>query len=514
MGSLFVSDRAAEAAKTGTRSTEREPLFSSHPNWRWFILTTVLIGAAMSALDVSIENIALPTLRTYYHVSLSLDEWVAMAYMLTLTIFLPLFGRLADMFGRTRMYNLGFIIFTVGSALCGVAPSMEFMIISRIIQATGGGLLQANSVAIITQSFPRCELGKAIGIQGAVQAISMAIGPFLGGLLIGLNLFGMQWRSIFYVNVPIGILGTLAAFYILPVDKKNKTREKMDYLGCITFAAALLFLVLALNEGRKLGWESDTIVTYFILFAIFFVAFIVTELKFSYPMMDFELYKIYDFSAGNITGFFSYYVLFGILFIMPFYLENIAHFSAFAAGAMLTPIPITMSLVAPVAGVFSDRYGPALMTSTGMLICAAASFCLIFCGRNPDTVSLVVEFTALGLGMGLFTPPNNSAVMGCVPEERLGSAGGILNMMRASGRVFGIDISGLIVTTMTAAYLGSKGFQHINLPNVPHELRENGFMHGYVAVLITFTVLNLVSAVLSITKKGRTKMAVEHFLSE
>ena len=468
----------------------------------------------MSALDVSIENIALPTLRSYYHVSLSLDEWVAMAYMLTLTIFLPLFGRLADMFGRARMYNLGFIIFTIGSALCGVAPTMEFMIISRVIQATGGGLLQANSVAIITQSFPRCELGKAIGIQGAVQAISMAVGPFLGGLLIGLNLFGTQWRSIFYVNVPIGIIGTVAAFYILPIDKKNKTREKMDYIGCIAFAAALLFLVLALNEGRKLGWESDTILTYFVLFVVFFVVFIITEMKFSYPMMDFELYKIYDFAAGNITGFFSYYVLFGILFIMPFYLENIAHFSAFAAGAMLTPIPITMSLVAPIAGTLSDRYGPALMTSIGMLVCAVASFCLIFCGRNPDTALLVVEFTALGIGMGLFTPPNNSAVMSCVPEERLGSAGGILNMMRASGRVFGIDISGLIVTTMTAAYLGSRGFQHINLSAVPQEMRENGFMRGYVTVLITFTVLNFISAVLSVTKKGRAKMAVEHFLSE
>ncbi len=492
----------------------RTPLFSSHPNWRWFILTTVLIGAAMSALDVSIENIALPTLRNYYHVSLSLDEWVAMAYMLTLTIFLPLFGRLADMFGRTRMYNLGFVIFTIGSALCGLAPTMEFMIISRVIQATGGGLLQANSVAIITQSFPRCELGKAIGIQGAVQAISMAIGPFLGGLLIGLNLFGMQWRSIFYVNVPIGILGTIAAYYILPVDKKRTSREKMDYVGCMTFAAALLFLVLALNEGRKLGWESDTIVTYFFLSVIFFVVFVVTEKRFSCPMMDFQLYRIYDFSAGNITGFFSYYVLFGILFIMPFYLENIAHFSAFAAGAMLTPIPITMSLVAPIAGTLSDRYGPALMTSIGMFVCAAASFALIFCGRSPDITLLIVEFTALGLGMGLFTPPNNSAVMSCVPEERLGSAGGILNMMRSSGRVFGIDISGLIVTTMTAAYVGSAGYRHINFSPVPREIRENGFMRGYVAVLITFTVLNLISALLSVTKKGRTKIAVEHFLSE
>ncbi len=488
--------------------------FSSHNKWRWFILITVLIGAAMSALDVSIENIALPTLKRYYDIPLSLDEWVAMAYMLTLTIFLPLFGRLADMFGRTKMYNLGFIIFTIGSALCGIAPNIEFMIIARVTQAIGGGLLQANSVAIITQSFPKNELGKAIGIQGAVQAIAMAIGPFLGGLLIKLNLFGTQWRSIFYVNVPIGIIGTFAALYVLPKDKKIKIREKMDYVGSITFAAALLFLVLALNEGRKLGWESDTILAYLVLFIIFFGIFIAAELKFDYPMMDFKLYKIYDFTTGNITGFFSYYVLFGILFLMPFYLENVAKFSAFTAGAMLTPIPITMSLIAPIAGTLSDRYGPALMTSTGMFVSAAASFCLIFSGMNPHAGVLIAEFAALGLGMGLFTPPNNSAVMGCVPEERLGSAGGILNMMRASGRVFGIDLSGLIITSFTAAYLGSRGFKHINTNSIPYQTRVNGFMHGFVIVMITFTALNFTSAILSMTKKGRTKMAKEHFLSE
>ncbi len=488
--------------------------FSSNANWRWFILATVLIGATMSALDVSIANIALPTLKKYYDVSLSLDEWIAMAYMLTLTIFLPFFGRLADMFGRTKMYKVGFIIFTVGSAFCGLAPSIVFMIISRIIQAVGAGLLQANSVAIITQSFPKNELGKAIGIQGSVQAISMAIGPFLGGLLINLNLFGTQWRSIFYINVPIGIIGIFAALFILPQDKKPKVKEKMDYGGCISFAAALLFLTLALNESRKLGWVSETIITYLFLFVILFCVFIVTEHKFNCPMMDFKLYKIYDFSAGIITAFFSYYVLFGVLFIMPFYLENILKFSAFAAGALLTPMPITMSLVAPIAGTLSDRYGPKIMTSLGMLICAIASFCLIFCSRSPHVGFLITEFAALGFGMGLFTPPNNSSVMCSVPEERLGSAGGILNMMRASGNVFGIDLSGLIISSITAAYLSTRGYMHINALNIPQQIREDGFMHGFVVVTITFTVVSLLSAIFTMTKKGRAKMAKEHFFLE
>ncbi len=183
------------------------PYFSSHPKWRWFILSTVLVGATMSALDVSIVNVALPTLQTTFKVSLAEIEWVAMAYMLTLTIFLPLFGRLADIFGRSKMYNTGFVVFTVGSAFCGLAPSAGFLVGARILQAVGAGLLQANSVALITQAFPASERGRAIGIQGAVQAIAMSIGPFVGGLLIS----AIGWRSIFYVNVPIGILGTFAA---------------------------------------------------------------------------------------------------------------------------------------------------------------------------------------------------------------------------------------------------------------------------------------------------------------
>ncbi|MHB8174307.1 MAG: MFS transporter, partial [Nitrospirota bacterium] len=208
------------------------PYFSSRSSWKWFILVNVLIGATMSALDVSIVNVAMPTLKTDFNTSMATIEWVAMAYMLTLTVFLPFFGRLADMMGRSKLYNTGFVIFTIGSIFCGAATSAMFIILARILQAVGAGLLQANSVAIITQAFPGNERGKAIGIQGAVQAIAMAIGPFVGGILIST----VGWRSVFFINVPIGIIGTLAGLLILPRQEQAGKKEKIDYLGTAFFA--------------------------------------------------------------------------------------------------------------------------------------------------------------------------------------------------------------------------------------------------------------------------------------
>ena len=473
------------------------PYFSSHPKWRWFILSTVLVGATMSALDVSIVNVALPTLQGDFKVNLAVIEWVAMAYMLTLTIFLPLFGRLADIFGRTKMYNTGFIVFTVGSALCGLATTAGFLIGARILQAVGAGLLQANSVALITQAFPANERGRAIGIQGAVQAIAMSVGPFVGGMLIS----AVSWRAIFYVNVPIGIIGTFAALYCLPAGESSGKREKVDYLGTAFFASGLAFLVLAVNEGEGIGWTSPIILTYFALSAVLIAAFLITEMRVEHPMIDLSLFKRYAFSAGNFTGMLSYYVLFAVLFLMPFYLEKIAGYSPAITGSILTPIPLAMAIVAPFAGHISDKYGSRLMTTWGMGVCAFATFLLIFTGQSPNIFILIAELIILGVGMGLFTPPNNSAIMGSAPKERLGVAGGILNMMRALGLIFGVDISGVIFTSIEHHYIVKHGYKVTVFKDLPVALRKEAFLHGFAPVMITLLLINIVAAVLSAAKK-------------
>jgi EmrB/QacA subfamily drug resistance transporter len=477
------------------------PYFSARPTWKWFILINVLIGATMSALDVSIVNVAMPTLKGEFNTTMSVIEWVAMAYMLTLTIFLPFFGRLADMFGRSRLYNAGFVVFTIGSLFCGMATSAAMLIAARVLQAVGAGLLQANSVALITQAFPGTERGKAIGIQGAVQAIAMAVGPFVGGVLIAT----IGWRAVFYINIPIGIIGTVAALYILPVNQKTDKKETIDYLGTIFFASGLAFLVLAFNEVVNLGWGSYTITVYFIHASVLLGLFVLTELRVAHPLIDLKLFKNSTFLIGNLTGMMSYYVLFAVLFLMPFYLEKVLNYSPALTGSLLTPIPLAMAFVAPFAGHISDKYGSRIMTASGMLVSAFACFALLFLGVHSHLAVMVGELVLLGVGMGMFTPPNNSAIMGAAPKEKLGLAGGVLNMMRSLGLIFGVDISGLIFTKLEHRYLADKGYGHLehifSNKAIPVDVKDHAFMRGFIVVIGVLLVLNVVAAFLSTVKK-------------
>ncbi len=473
------------------------PFFSSRPQWKWFILCTVLVGATMSALDVSIVNVVMPTLTTTFHTSMRVVEWIAMAYMLTLTIFLPLFGRLADMFGRSKLYNLGFVVFTVGSAICGMSGSALFMIVARVVQAVGAGLLQANSVALITQAFPANERGRAIGIQGAVQAVSMAIGPFVGGILIS----SIGWRAVFYVNIPIGIFGTIAALLILPPNIRPKVREKVDYFGALFLATGLAFLVLAFNDGRELGWTSHVILVYFAHAFVFLGLFVAREFRTPHPLIDLKLFRSYTFAVGNLTGMMSYYVLFAVLFLMPFYFERVLHYGVALTGALLMPIPLAMAVVAPLSGYVSDKLGSRLMTSTGMFLSAGACGALVLLGTKSHLLTLIAELVLLGIGMGLFTPPNNSAIMGAAPKEKLGVAGGLLNMMRSLGLIFGVDISGVVFTSAEHDYLHRKGYWHIHHVfsgnNIQLVTRYKAFMHGFVLVMVVLALMNAAAAGLS-----------------
>ncbi len=477
------------------------PYFSSHPGWKWLILATVLMGAAMSALDVSIVNVAMPTLKTQFHVSMPVIEWITMAYMLALTVFLPLFGRLSDIYGRSRLYNAGFLVFATGSLLCGLSSSAALLIASRVVQAVGAGLLQANSIALVVQAFPAKERGKAIGIQGAVQAISMALGPFVGGLLIST----ISWRAIFFLNIPIGVMGIIAGILVLPADERSAAKEKVDYSGAILLASGLGFLMLAINEVVKLGWGSGTILAYFLSSLVLLGLFIMRELKAANPLIDLKLLKNSSFLLGNLSSMFSYYVLFAMLFLMPFYLEKALGYGVELTGFLLTPLLLAMAVVAPFSGHMSSKYGARIMTTLGMLVSATACLFLLL-GESSGIPALVGVMIFLGVGMGLFTPSNNNAVMAAAPRDKLSVAGGILNMMRSLGLIFGVNISGMIFTGLEHRYLTEKGFpnaQHVfsNL-SIPAGIKDNAFLHGFVVVLLVLVLLNLLSFIFSAAKKG------------
>jgi EmrB/QacA subfamily drug resistance transporter len=491
---MKVTSRSRALAAWRARSAAR-------PGWKWLILSTVLLGATMSALDVSIVNVALPTLKRTFGVSMAVVEWVAIAYMLALTIFLPLFGRLADVFGRSRLYNLGFAVFSAGSLLCAVSPSAGALIAARAIQAIGAGLLQANSVAIITHAFPAEERGKAIGIQGGVQAIVMAVAPFFGGILVT----ALGWRAIFAVNIPIGILGIVAGLLVLPADGERK-EAKVDYLGAALFAGGLGSLLLALNEIVKLGWESPAVAAFFAGGVVLLSLFVITELRVRQPLIDLRLFKNSTFLLGNVSGMLSYYVLFAVMFLMPFYLERVRGYGVATTGVLLTPLLLAMAVAAPLSGRISDRYGSRLMTTAGTTISALACLWLLSMGSSPSMRVMVGMMIALGLGMGTFIPSNNSAVMGAAPGEKLGMAGGLLNMTRSLGLIFGVNVSGLVFTTLEHRYLAQKGFpdagRAFSNPSIPMPAKADAFVHAFMVVVLVLLVLNVVAALLSLVRKA------------
>ncbi len=459
--------------------------FTARENYIWLVVSTVCIGAFMAALDASIVNVALPDMSTYFNASASLVSWVLIAYLLTLATLLTLFGRLADMLGRRPLYTLGFLVFIVGSAACGAAVDLPMLIVSRVFQAAGAAMLQANSVAIITATVPPSVRGRAIGFQGSAQAIGLSLGPAIGGGLIAL--FG--WRAIFYVNVPVGLLGTLMAALILPKDKLTGKKATFDWWGTLLMTPFLVLIMMALTEGLSWGWGSVRILGMFAGALVCLILFIWRELRFRAPLVDMRLFKIPVFSIGNFTGLLSYLAMFGVLFLLPFYFERVLNFDSAVSGLILTAVPLGMTVAAPKAGSLADRYGPRILTTGGMALTALATVGLAWTiAIHTSLVFMVIELILVGAGLGVFTPPNNSSVMGSLPSSRLGVGGGILNMARSLGMAMGTALSG---TIMAAILVLHGGVERVGGPKAP-------WIPATRDALFVLVALSLVASLLSV----------------
>ncbi len=432
---------------------EPEPMgfAARQPFYVWIVVGTVCIGAFMGQLDASIAQLVLPTLEEVFHASLSSLEWVALAYLLTLAALLAPVGRLADLVGRKLLYTFGFTIFIIGSALCGLSPTLSILIGSRVLQAIGAALLQANSVAIITAAAGPKRRGKAIGIQGTAQAVGLAIGPAVGGFLI--TAFG--WRWVFFINVPAGIIGTVLGWLVLPrTQDLGVSHQSFDFVGAGILAAALVCIMLILSEGQTWGWVSLRILMITVLAIVLIVVFLFYERRIENPVVDLKLFSSPAFSLGNLTGLLSYAVTFGTFLLIPFELERVNHETPLQAGLVLTMVPVALAVIAPISGSWSDRVGPRPPTVLGMSCAAVAFVALALLAGDMNVILMAPALALLGLGLGLFTPSNNSAIMGAAPPHRLGVASGILNMMRSLGTSTGVALSGTTLSIALAIFAG------------------------------------------------------------
>jgi EmrB/QacA subfamily drug resistance transporter len=401
-------------------------------DYKWIALSVTTIGALMAAIDSTIVILALPDMMVKLHADLVEMVWVIMAYILISTVFLLTFGRVADMLGRVRMYNLGFVVFTVGSALCGISQNATQLILFRLVQGAGAALMMVNSPAILTEVFPPDERGRALGINGITWALGGIAGPLLGGLILSTA----NWRWIFYINVPIGIIGTVWGYRALHEMSKPRQGERFDVLGALTFSLGLVALLLALTLGIDYSWTSLPIVLLFALFIVMFIVFFTWERRAANPVLDLSLFqnRVYNFSV--LAAMLQSLAMFAVDFLIVFYLQGVRGYSPLTAAILLIPLPLVSAVVGPLSGLLADHIGARIPATLGVLVQAAALvWFLTWLSPTTSYWQIAVGLALMGLGGGLFWSPNTSAAMNSAPRPRLGIASATLATLRQTGMV-------------------------------------------------------------------------------
>jgi EmrB/QacA subfamily drug resistance transporter len=400
--------------------------------YKWVVLSVTTIGAMMAAIDGTIVVLALPDMMVKLHADLVEMVWVIMAYILISTVFLLTFGRVADMLGRVRLYNLGFLIFTIGSVLCGISSSAAQLILFRLVQGAGAALMMVNSFAIITEVFPPNERGRALGINGVTWALGGIAGPLLGGLI----LTAADWRWIFYVNVPIGLLGTFWAYRALHETSSPRRGQRFDLLSAGSFSLGLVALLMALTLGIQFKWTSPPMLALFALFAVMSAAFVARERRSLSPVLDRSLFqsRVYNFSV--LAALLQALAMFSVNFLIVFYLQGVRGYDPLTAALLLIPLPIVSAVVGPLSGLLADHIGARLPATIGVLIQAGALVWFIV-RLSPTTpyFDIALGLAMLGLGGGLFWSPNTSAAMNSSPPQLLGIASATLATLRQTGMV-------------------------------------------------------------------------------
>jgi EmrB/QacA subfamily drug resistance transporter len=456
---------------------------------KWLILTVVSLGSLMATLDGSIVNIALPSIQSDFGVDLSTIEWVVVAYLLVIGSLLLPFGRLGEVLTFKRVYIAGFAVFTLASVCCGASPNELALIGFRVVQAVGAGMMMAMGPAIVARTFPARERGRALGLNGVSVSLGLSLGPSLGGILTQ----GGTWRAIFFINVPIGILAILWAYRVLPAESRREG-QSFDLRGAALSGVGLFALLLALSEGEDWGWTSPAIAGLFAAFLVLGGAFLVAERRSVQPMLDLAMFRIRAFSAGLASVVIAFVGLFTATFLLPFLLQQGRGFSPLQAGLLLTPVPVTMAVVAPFSGAASDRVGSRLPASAGMAVMILALLSLTQLPPDFSLPDLIWRLVLLGIGQGLFMSPNSSAVLGSVPRARVGTASGTLAQMRVNGQALGIALSAAVVAVRLPVHLASAA----GPPGPPSAAIQSAALAGAIqdafAVAVAVTFVGLVTS--------------------
>jgi len=419
-----------------------------HPKskyYKWFVLGNVMLGTFMAVLDSTIVNVSLPKIMSSFGVGLSTIQWVITAYMLSMAAMLPTSGWLADKFGYKKVYFWGLFLFTFGSLLCGLSSNETTLILSRIIQGLGAGMVQPLGMAIITREFPPQQRGVALGFWAIASAASVSFGPIIGGYLVD----NFSWPLIFDVNVPVGIVALILTI-VIQREFIHPNVRKFDYIGFISVIIFLPVLLFALSEGNaqtnSQGWSAPYILACFAISAIGLAVFLTQELTTKHPLLDLRLLKDHNFGMANLVMIVFGMGMFGSTFLLPLYLQTSMGYTALQSGAVFLPVGIIQGIISPMAGLFSDKVNPKIPLFTGIGL-------LVFSFILNSQMSFLTEnsfvMTSLylrGLGMGMLFTPLSSLSLSTIPREKMAQASGITNTVRQIGGSLGVALLSTVLT--------------------------------------------------------------------
>ncbi|GAC1349105.1 MAG: MFS transporter [Ktedonobacteraceae bacterium] len=466
---------------------------------KWAVLAIVAVGVFMATLDSSIVNISLPTIARSFGVPLSgAIEWVIIAYLVVIAGVLLTVGRLADMLGHKPIWATGLVIFTLGSAICGAAPSLGLLIAARGLQGLGGALIMAISPAMLTGAFSARERGRALGLNAVVVALGVSTGPTLGGIITT----HLSWRWIFFVNIPIGIVGVTATLLVL-TERMRRGRGLFDPAGAVLLAVGLVALTLGLSFGQEWGWFSPLLVGTLTAGVLALIILYVVEKRVTHPIITLSLLHQRVFLSANLSLVLSFLALFAVSFMLPFYLEELRGFATEQAGLLLTPLPLTIAIFAPFSGSLADRIGTRWLAAGGLALACIGLLLISQLNAQSSIWDIIWRLVITGLGQALFQSPNNSALMGAAPREQQGSASGFLATGRVVGQSLSVALAGAVFASFGGAAAGRVLASHeATLPAAQVVSLQQTFANGFH---ITFIVCAAIAAIGVLTSLVRGK---------
>ncbi|HET9323464.1 MAG TPA: MFS transporter [Gaiellaceae bacterium] len=429
-------------------------LFSEEAR-KWWTLAAVAVGLFMIMLDNTVVNVALPSMARDLGAGLSELEWIVTGYALTFASLMLTGGKLADLLGRRLIFVTGLAIFTAASLACGLAESENALIAARVVQGAGAALMNPATLSIIAATFPPHQRGTAIGIWAGVSALALAIGPLIGGLLTE----RLDWSWIFFVNVPIGILGIVASFVLIPESKDESHEQRLDFPGLLTSGLGLFALTYGLIEANTYGWTSTRILVAFGIAIVMLVAFIVLEMHQRLPMLDLSLFQNRTYAGANVAILLVALAMFGVFFFVSLYMQGILGYSAVQAGAAFLPMTVLIILTAPIAGRVSDRIGSRWLMTTGMLLVSAQLLYFSRMDENSVYLDLLPALMAGGIGMALVMTPSAAAAVRALPVDKSGVGSAVLNAFRQVGGSMGIALMGAIMAHEVGGVKGPAVFR-------------------------------------------------------